>query len=425
MKRRGFVSVVIVVVLAGLALVGGILYFIRQNKPGSTPSTPMHQATSTITTSTTTIAPAASPSAATCEVNADDFAVPPLPTSSVAWTLLTQANATSVYVLPPSFSPSTGEFLYPDAVSMWPSHKVLLPGKMWFVPEGDFGSVDSSYYMPILKKNDWSKRIDIGGYELDGVDAGGFHGIGDGYIKVENGYFRSVVVYWLTGAPYPTNLLVYVSDIVPLSEIVPGYKPSCPDISSTQPAAFFKPSVTQVGAFTIVAQCNAIATNEVASVREIDILKNGFLVQAIPTNGIAPGSHTCPTLRSQDINFDGNPDFMIDGDYGTGGTSVFYWIYNTSTQQFYCPGGTSLRGSYFNCSLMNPSFDPASKTISAWDRLGASDRVSLIYKVNGDSIYVYQETETDYSGTTPLTTVKQLVNGKMMVVSTSTASTGN
>jgi hypothetical protein len=189
---------------------------------------------------------------------------------------------------------------------------------------------------------------------------------------------------------------------------------------STTVSVFTSSSSAQVGNFTVVANCKMISADGQESVGEIDILKGSTTVQAITTRGIAPGSQSCPKPESQDINFDGYPDFMIDADYGSGGTSVYYWLYNTSTEQFSCP-----EGSYVSCSLMNPSFDPASKTISASDELGASDSVFWIYKVNAGVISLYQETDITSSGTTTTKTIKQSANGQMVVVSTSTTPSSN
>lgn len=181
-------------------------------------------------------------------------------------------------------------------------------------------------------------------------------------------------------------------------------------------------SSAQVGSFTVVAYCSSLSNNpDVAAVKQINILKGGVVVQTIDIpQGIAPGNSVCPQPQAQDINFDGYLDFMIPSDYGSGGTTFNYWLYDTNTQQFYCPGENPL-----GCTLINPTFDSASKTITESDELGASDSVSRIYKVSGDTLTLYQETDVMSSGTTTLTTVKQLKNGRMVVVSTSTAPSGN
>lgn len=191
---------------------------------------------------------------------------------------------------------------------------------------------------------------------------------------------------------------------------------------STTVSIFTSSSSAQVGNFTIVAYCSLLGNDpDVAVVKQIDILNGGAVVQTInPGRGLAPGGGNCPQPRSQDINFDGYPDFMIASDYGSGGTSVNYWLFNTSTQQFFCPGGNPV-----GCTMMNPSFDPASKTISESDELGASDSVFWVYKVNGDNLTLYQETDVTYSGTTTTNIVKQLEGGRMVVVSTSTTPSSN
>jgi hypothetical protein len=236
-----------------------------------------------------------------------------------------------------------------------------------------------------------------------------------------------IVVVLITGGAYwylnkPTQKRITQNN--PTTSTEQSIVSSSIAIVTTTPASASVPVLTQqeitsssslqVGDYLVVANCGNLGEDDIASVKEIDIFKNDILVQSIPTKGIAPGSHNCPKPQSQDINFDGYQDFMIDGDYGTGGTSVYYWLYNTTTQQFYCPGG-----SFFYCSLMNPSFNNASKTISEWDSLSVGETVSWIDTVDGDSINLYQKTDEIYTGTSTLITVSQMENGKLVVVSTS------
>ena len=191
---------------------------------------------------------------------------------------------------------------------------------------------------------------------------------------------------------------------------------------SSSPATITSSSSAQVGPFMVVAYCTTLPLDGNASVDHVVVSKENLTVQTIPIGrDIVPGGDSCPPIRVQDINFDGHPDFMIDDDYGSGGLSVVYWLYNTSTGQFYCPGGD-----YNNCSLMNPSFDSASKTVTSQAPLGASDSFSQLYESTGGVLTLYQETDIDYSIITKLTTktVKQVENGQMVVISTSTVPEG-
>jgi hypothetical protein len=200
--------------------------------------------------------------------------------------------------------------------------------------------------------------------------------------------------------------------------------PEIPNAATSPPiiVAITSSSSAQVGPFTVTAYCTNTPQVDIASVDHITVFNGSSTVQTIViSKGISPGSHSCPPITAQDINFDGHPDFMIDDDYGTGGLSVVYWLYSTSTGQFYCPGGD-----YNNCSLMNPSFDTASKTVTSQAPLGASDSFSQLYETTGGVLTLYQETDIDYSITTKLTTktVKQLENGQMVVIGTSTVPEG-
>lgn len=191
--------------------------------------------------------------------------------------------------------------------------------------------------------------------------------------------------------------------------------------SSSTPSntvAIVASSTTQVGAFTIVANCSFNSLGGFQYVSRIDVLKGSSTVQSIRTKGIASGTNACPKPQSQDINFDGYPDFLIPADYGTGGISYVYLLFNTSTQQFYCPSGF-----YGNCTLENPGFDPTTKTVTSGGSLGATDSFLQTYRTTGGVLTLYQETDISYSPDTKTTikTVKQLVNGQMVVVSTSTA----
>jgi hypothetical protein len=352
MNRKGFTSIIIAIIIAVIILAGGVYWYFHRSSQKVAAQVPSTQ--STVVASTNN---AQSSSTTTCATNFSDFVVPPLPTSTFNWIQLTSANATSVYEYPPSFS-STGEVLYPNAFSDsgQPPLKIALPGDEWFSSIGDMGTLDNGYYQPLLQKNGWSKEIDIDGYKLYGEEAGGFHGESDGYIKIENGYFRSIVIYWLTASPYPTNLLVYESDIVPLSDIISNYQPSCVEVGASASSTFTSSSTAQVGSFTVDVSCDASGGNGFASINQIEVIKDGDVIQTIPVgNNILSNTVFCPVPQAEDINSDGYPDFSIVYDYGNQYEDSEYWLYSSSTDQFSCPNVVPSGKPWMACSLAEPN----------------------------------------------------------------------
>jgi hypothetical protein len=199
----------------------------------TTPSTVQTASTSTITTSTVPPSVAApSSSAIICTTDFSGFAIPPLPTSSYNWTIITPANATSAYGGMPGFSSSTGEIINPEPFYAQPFESVstTLEGQGWFSQGAT--QIPQGYYQPLLTQEGWTGQLNIASETLYGMVAGGYHGIVWGMIKVENGYFRTMEIDESTGVPDPTNINIFVSDIVPLSQIIPGYTPGCPIINA-------------------------------------------------------------------------------------------------------------------------------------------------------------------------------------------------
>jgi len=173
-------------------------------------------------------------------------------------------------------------------------------------------------------------------------------------------------------------------------------------------------SSAQVGMFTVVENCND------GIPMSLDILKDGSLVQTIIgksncLNGFGPGVNesSCIPPESQDVNFDGYSDILIAVDGGSGGESDEYWLFDTTTQQFDNSG-----------YLMNPHFNSASKIITSTDYNGASETDIQTYQaVDGKLVFVKEVDMEDVgpdSNASAFVTVKEPVDGKMQVVSTST-----
>jgi hypothetical protein len=83
-----------------------------------------------------------------------------------------------------------------------------------------------NYYNSDLKNGGWSREVDPQNVRVRGVSADGPSGSYDGYVKEQNGNIRAVVIENRTanGEKY---FNVFVSDIIPISQIIPDYKPKC------------------------------------------------------------------------------------------------------------------------------------------------------------------------------------------------------
>lgn len=252
MNQKGSAPVIILLIVVGILVIGGIWYYDIHKSPADVPQIQTGQ--STLENSTTTgtsvsinsqtisvsssVAVATTTQAVTCTFQTTDITdIPPLP-YGFDWTSVTSTNTASVFgSIPVIFSSSTGEFLDSDAFSLEPfdsSSTTTLSGRTWFAPGNNLGDLDS-YYRSALLQEGWSSQIDIDGYKIYGEQAGGYHGEVDGYVKVENDDIRTITLNYLFKEPgQPTYLIVFLSDITPLSEVISGYVQKCPHPDSGQ-----------------------------------------------------------------------------------------------------------------------------------------------------------------------------------------------
>jgi len=169
-------------------------------------------------------------------------------------------------------------------------------------------------------------------------------------------------------------------------------------------------STTQVGSFTLKTYCNSGNT-----IDHIDILNGNTTVQTISHVGIGPmpGSRSCPRPETVNANFDEYPDFKVFLWAGaTGNAGYGIWLFNASAQQFDGGGDFS-----------NPSFDAESKTVHTYTNNGCAGmcRTEDTFQVVNGKFVLFQEIITDdVDGKNIIQTIKQLKDGKMVVVSTST-----
>lgn len=154
--------------------------------------------------------------------------------------------------------------------------------------------------------------------------------------------------------------------------------------AAIMPVPQLSSSTAQVGDFTLVVNCK---NNNPVSV---EIRKNTAVIQNLTIDAAVTGIPECVKAESQDINFDGYPDFMVPTDDGSGGTSYGYWLFSTSTQQFSCPESNN------NCALMNPTFDAASKTITSIDPTGAGSTNIKTYGVAGGKLVLLSNINNNY-----------------------------
>lgn len=177
--------------------------------------------------------------------------------------------------------------------------------------------------------------------------------------------------------------------------------------------------ITQVGKLTLIEYCNSKNV-----IDHIDVLDGTTTVQTITGFDVLMDpsiNGSCPKPRVQDINFDGMPDFMIPTSYGATGNIVYsYWLFDASTSQFAGPG--TLGGVNF------PSFDNASKTVTTSWNMGCAGECSMsdTYQAINGKLVLVKEVDVEYfdSSDSYIQTTKELVNGQMQIVSTSTVSQG-
>ena len=135
-------------------------------------------------------------------------------------------------------------------------------------------------------------------------------------------------------------------------------------------------STVEVGQFAVTVDCRNL------NPYEIQIEKNGLIVQTIQFDDSLTGVKTCPQVQSEDVNFDGNADLMLLSGTGSGGSGYTYWLFSTTSQQFTCPQTKT-----GDCGLMNPVFNLATKTITSIDYMSAGSVYVQTYKVvNGNPV---------------------------------------
>lgn len=97
--------------------------------------------------------------------------------------------------------------------------------KGWSIDiDDEYGLQIKEYYRNEFKKFDWSWEVIVHEFEIHGVAAGGPMGSMDGYLKVENGYLREIILDERSGQG--TKFSIFISDIVSLKDIIPEYSPA-------------------------------------------------------------------------------------------------------------------------------------------------------------------------------------------------------
>jgi hypothetical protein len=227
MYRKGFSQFLVLAGALILVAVAIALYFV--SKRPITAQNVISQLN--VTTSTQIIPSSTFPNSAECTTSFGDFDAPPPPKNTMStgtdyvWIPITSGNIGEFYALSSEPSLDATKIIYPRAFNATSTLNSALPGKGWVSPTGNLDYLNANFYGPILRQEGWihSAWVSVpgGGVQLNSEASG--------YIKVENGYFRSVVLSDLDGSPsYDTSILIFESDIVPLSGIVPGFQPICP-----------------------------------------------------------------------------------------------------------------------------------------------------------------------------------------------------
>ena len=198
--------------------------------------------------------------------------------------------------------------------------------------------------------------------------------------------------------------------------------------SSATSNASTSSSTAQVGAFTVVTNCVMDQQAGGNIITQINIFKGNTLTQTIPAR-FDTEIYACQKVQSQDINFDGYPDIMLNTGHGaTGNENYNFWIYSTSTGQFGCPYKAAYGADA--CTLGGdkyPVFNTASDTIAThWNDgcAGACTTSETFQIINGQMVLIKDVTvePASFTQNSPLIqTTKEIING-VPVVTTSTVS---
>lgn len=232
----------------------------------------------------------------------------------------------------------------------WPFKPVntVLEGQGWFSPGAT--QIPQGYYQPILTQEGWTGQLSVASETLYGLDAGGYHGVAVGFIKVQDGYFRAMEMDQLTGVPEPTNVNIFVSDIVPLSQVIPGYMPACPSVnvenSNSQADAPYPPIqgeyhvnlpnqlmlVDSQGRRTGEDPASGIVYREIPNTNYGDVGSDGELF----TSNLPSGQYALYVLGGQtgsywiDGEHDGQPGQIFRGAIQKGSMIAYVQNYNTA-----------------------------------------------------------------------------------------------
>ena len=136
--------------------------------------------------------------------------------------------------LPSDFqwSPATSTTL--DSFTL-DSHLMTLRGEIWSATSTETDdsflqkilSSHTSYYHELMDQYAWQIQTNFDGHQIIGIEADGpDYGSDYGLIKIQNDKMRAIVLR--VGRTWGlTFFYVFVSDIVPISQVIPDYKANC------------------------------------------------------------------------------------------------------------------------------------------------------------------------------------------------------
>lgn len=160
-----------------------------------------------------------------CSSDTSELAYMPSLPSGVQWIIPTSSTSLSGQIA--TSSQETNAVSFPDAMEAG-NDNISLIGEARTANTSSSVTAfnESANYYNDLKQYGWLPEIDLGnGYKLTGADASGVNGEESGLIKVQNGYFRTIVFGYLQ---YPQVVMnVFISDILPISQIDPTYQSNC------------------------------------------------------------------------------------------------------------------------------------------------------------------------------------------------------
>jgi hypothetical protein len=360
MARRGFAPIVILLIAAGIMAIGGIWYYATHKSATAVQAPSLTQSSSsTLQTSSITALESASSSAPGAIskpilVMLDDLEASKQKGDIIGYATTTRylfvghqgsmANGgeIDIYDLFQSSTQPIAEYAENayifQAFALGGNYIFLIP-----LSTAPLGNSNPTPSLQIIDVSDPLKPTLVASSTFGDESAQG--------ISFNGGYIV------LTGKIFINNVPVNISRTIDFSDIgnLKVVEESTSSLNSPTPELFTLSSSTQVGKFTVVADCDASGGETILKQIEIfdgNTLKQTISGQVMQLTGSDDG--VCSQPEARDINSDGYPDFSVVSNIGNEYIDSVYWLYASSTDQFSCPNPKPSGKPWMACYLIEP-----------------------------------------------------------------------